>query len=156
MSEIRLGDMVAGQQLLTIGPEDSVREACVVMATGNIGALPVVSDKGRLIGMLSERDVIKRSIIVYRPSATTKVREIMTPDPQFLSPSARPREAAHIMREGNFRHVPVCDGQRLVGIVSIRDFDADGNPLRRGGAPDRRARRFGGRLRDAIAAPRAG
>ena len=155
MREIRLGDMIAGQQLLTIGPDDSVREACVVMATGNIGALPVVGPKGQLIGMLSERDVIKRSVIVYRPSATTKVREIMTPDPQFLSLGARPREAAHIMREGGFRHVPVCDGQRLVGIVSIRDFDADGNPLM-SARPAERRRSFGDRVRDAIAPPRPG
>ena len=79
----------------------------------------------------------------------------MTPDPQFLSLGAKPREAAHIMREGNFRHVPVCDGQRLVGIVSIRDFDADGNPRMGSEAPERR-RRIGGRLRGAISATRAG
>ena len=64
MGEIRLGDMVAGQRLLTIGPEDTVRGACMVMATANIGASPVVSETGQLIGMLSERDVIKRSVIV--------------------------------------------------------------------------------------------
>ena len=155
MGEIRLGDMVAGQQLLTIGPEDTVREACVVMATGNIGALPVVDEAGRLIGMVSERDVIKRSVIVYRPSTTTKVREIMTPDPQFLSLAARPRDAALIMREGGFRHVSVCDGDRLVGIVSIRDFDAEGNPRLREAMPER-GRRLGDRLRGVVAAPRPG
>ena len=155
MSEITLADMIDGQRLLTIGPDDSVRAACIAMATGNIGALPVVDGSGRLIGMLSERDVIKRSVIVYRPSATTRVQEIMTERPIYLGPGSSPREAARVMREGGFRHVPVCDGSRLVGIVSIRDFDADGKPRVTATTVDRR-RRIGGRLRETLSTLRAG
>jgi len=99
-----------------------VRTACIIMTSVNVGALPVVDDNGALVGILSERDVIQRSIIVYRPSATTLVKQVMTPNPQFLAPDAKPNEAYMIMCKGKFRHLPVCEDDKVVGIVSIRDF----------------------------------
>jgi CBS domain-containing protein len=92
------------------------------MASANVGALPVTDSQGALVGILSERDVIQRSIIVYRPSATTLVKQVMTPNPQWLGPEARLDEAYHTMIKGKFRHLPVCEDGRLLGIVSIRDF----------------------------------
>ena len=123
MTPRTLSDMIAGQEILTISPDENVRMACVAMAQHEIGALPVVADDGSLLGIISERDIIKRSIIVYRPSEDTPVRHIMTRDPVTLPPAATPKEALEVMRRGKFRHLPVCDNGRLVGIVSIRDFD---------------------------------
>jgi len=92
------------------------------MASANVGALPVVDGSGALVGILSERDVIQRSIIVYRPSATTLVKQVMTPNPQWLPMDAKPAEAYQMMINGKFRHLPVCADGQVVGIVSIRDF----------------------------------
>lgn len=117
-----VADMIFGRPVHTTSPDDSVRTACITMSAANIGALPVVDDHGDLVGIFSERDVIKRSVIVYRPSETTLVSQVMTRDPQWLSPDATPADAVRIMVKGRFRHLPICVDCRLVGIVSIRDF----------------------------------
>lgn len=117
-----LADLIEGQRVQTASPDDCVRTACIAMASANVGALPVVDSRGTLIGILSERDVIQRSIIVYRPSATTLVKQVMTPNPQWLGPEARLDEAYSTMIKGKFRHLPVCQDGKLLGIVSIRDF----------------------------------
>lgn len=122
MDHQTLAEMIDGQVLQTTDPHDTIRSACIKMASANIGALPVVEADGTLVGMLSERDVIKRSVIVYRPSETTIVGQAMTPNPQWLPPDATPIEAYRTMIGGEFRHLPVCEGGRLRGIVSIRDF----------------------------------
>ena len=122
MKPSTMADMIAGKRVHKTSPEDSVRTACIIMTSANIGALPVVDDKGVLVGILSERDVIQRSIIVYRPSTTTLVKQVMTPNPQWLAPDAKPDEAYQIMSKGKFRHLPICEDGQVLGIVSIRDF----------------------------------
>jgi CBS domain-containing protein len=123
MKHATLGEMVANMRVHTVAPNDTVRNACIAMSSANVGALPVVDQDGALIGMLSERDVIQRSIIVYRESKTTRVDKVMTPNPQWLPPEAKPLEAHQVMLAGRFRHLPVCANGRVTGIVSLRDFD---------------------------------
>ena len=79
-----------------------------------------VSDYGRLIGILTERD-LTRAVAGRTHSSEARVREWMTADPITLPPSASPKQAAEIMLENGFRHIPVIEGDRAVGIVSIRD-----------------------------------
>jgi CBS domain-containing protein len=79
-----------------------------------------VSDYGRLIGILTERD-LTRAVAGRTHSSEARVREWMTPDPVTLPPTASPKEAAETMLERGFRHIPVIEGDRAVGIVSIRD-----------------------------------
>ncbi|NIZ60996.1 hypothetical protein DL239_08410 [Sedimentitalea sp. CY04] len=122
MTHSTLADMISDKPVQTTSPNDTVRTACIIMTSANVGALPVVDDNGVLVGILSERDVIQRSIIVYRPSASTLVKQVMTPNPQFLAPDAKPNEAYMIMSKGKFRHLPVCEDDKCIGIVSIRDF----------------------------------
>lgn len=117
-----LADMISDREIRTAQVHDTVRTACITMSSGNIGALPVVDENGFLVGMISERDVIKRSVIVYRPSQETTVGQIMTKDPKWLPLDAHPEDAIELMRMGRFRHVPICTDGVLVGIVSIRDF----------------------------------
>lgn len=117
-----LADMITDRDLATVAPHDTVRKACIVMSSANVGALPVLDENGFLIGMISERDVIKRSVIVYRPSKETAVSQVMTSDPKWLAPDATPEDAIDMMRNGRFRHLPICLDGFLVGIVSIRDF----------------------------------
>jgi CBS domain-containing protein len=104
-------------------PDDTVRDACIIMSAANVGALPVVNEGGELVGIISERDVIRRSIIVYRPAEETPVKQMMTLNPQWLSPDAKPTEAVQIMTNGRFRHLPICEEGQVLGMVSIRDFN---------------------------------
>lgn len=123
MRRTSLAQMIQGRKAHTIQPDATIRSACIAMTSVNVGALPVIAPDGALLGILSERDVIQRSVIVYRPSDSTKVRQVMTPNPKWLPPDAKPEEALTIMLKGRFRHLPVCEHGRLVGIVSMRDFN---------------------------------
>lgn len=129
MKHSTLSDMIADQRVHKTSPDDTVRTACIIMTSANVGALPVVDDSGSLVGILSERDVIQRSVIVYRPSTTTLVKQVMTPNPQWLPPEAKPVEAYQIMSKGKFRHLPVCVDGQVLGIVSIRDFIPPSNSI---------------------------
>jgi CBS domain-containing protein len=80
----------------------------------------VVSDYGRLIGIVTERD-LTRAVAGRVHSSEARVREWMTTDPVTLTRDASPKEAAQIMLENGFRHIPVVEDERTVGIVSIRD-----------------------------------
>lgn len=129
MKHSTLADMIADKPVHKTSPDDTVRTACIIMSSANIGALPVVDNNGDLVGILSERDVIRRSIIVYRPSEDTPVKQIMTRNPKWLPPDAKPPEAVQVMLKGGIRHLPICTDGRVVGVVSIRDFDQGGNSI---------------------------
>jgi len=129
MKPTTLADMIADRPLQKTSPEDTVRTACIAMSAANVGALPVVDRNGDLVGIVSERDVIQRSVIVYRPSEDTSVKQIMTSNPQWLPPDATPSEAIQVMLNGRFRHLPVCVDGRVLGIVSIRDFNLQSNSI---------------------------
>ena len=86
----------------------------------NVGAA-VVTEGERIVGIFTERDLL-RAIADSRHPDQHHVRTYMTPDPITLPPDHSPSEAAQIMAERKFRHIPVVEGDRLVGIVSIRDL----------------------------------
>jgi CBS domain-containing protein len=107
------------RDLVTVAPEDTIGEAAQKMADRGIGSA-VVTDFGRLIGILTERDLL-RAVAGRVHSSEARVREWMTPDPVTASPSTDAAEAAGIMLERGFRHIPVVEDERTIGIVSIRD-----------------------------------
>lgn len=113
-----LGEIMT-TEVLTVAPEDTIGEAAQKMVDGEVSSA-AVSDYGRLIGILTERD-LTRAVAGRTHSSEARVREWMTPDPVTLPPDASPKEAAEIMLERGFRHIPVVDGERAIGIVSIRD-----------------------------------
>lgn len=114
-----VGDLMT-QNVLTVDPADSLGEAAEKMIDNNVGAL-VVSDFGKIIGILTERDLLRAA--AYRTSsADARVRQWMTPNVVTVPPSMPAAEAAQTMLEQNFRHLPVVDGDRPVGIVSMRDL----------------------------------
>ena len=80
----------------------------------------VVSDYGRLIGIVTERD-LTRAVAGRVHTSEARVREWMTADPMTLTADASPAEAAQIMLDNGFRHIPIVEDERTVGIVSIRD-----------------------------------
>ena len=111
---------VMKQVVLTVAPEDSIGEAAAKMTEADVGAV-VVSDFGRVIGILTERDVM-RAVARRTHSSITRVREWMTSDPITAPPDMNAEEAARTMLDHGFRHLPVMQDGRPVGIVSLRDI----------------------------------
>ncbi len=105
----------------TIGPRATVYEALELLAEKNIGALPVV-DKGRLVGIFSERDYARKCILLGRHSRETLVSELMTSPVVTIDPNFSIEQCLVMMTERQFRHLPVVEGEQLTGIVSIGDI----------------------------------
>jgi CBS domain-containing protein len=114
-------DLVHDQKFTTIGPKGTVREAARMMAERNIGAI-LVTEGSRLVGIFSERDVLSRVVAKDLDPDATPVESVMTRNPDSLPPSADIREAMRLMVAHDYRHVPVMDGQKILGIVSARDI----------------------------------
>jgi CBS domain-containing protein len=116
-------DLVQNQVLTILSPTLSVREAAKAMAERNIGAV-LVAEGGRLKGICTERDVAHRVVAKGRDPNLTTIADIMTHDPAVIAPDERPAVALDIMRRIGCRHLPVLDGERIVGMLSIRDLYA--------------------------------
>jgi CBS domain-containing protein len=114
-------DIISEQRLVMLSPRDTAFTAVELMAKRRIGAVPIV-DKGRLVGIFTERDVVLRIVAAGRDPNKTTLAKVMTPDPDTLEPGDSVREALDLMQAGHYRHLPVVDGGRLIGIVSIRDL----------------------------------
>jgi len=108
-------------ELLTIRPQDSVLVALEVLATYNIGALPVV-DGHKLVGIFSERDYARKVALKGLSSATTELHDVMTPAVQCATLNQTVTECMALMTDKRIRHLPVLDKGQLVGIVSIGDM----------------------------------
>lgn len=107
-------------QVFTIAPEQRVAEAVVLFQEHNIGALPVLDAHGRLVGILSERDVV-RHLPQYEQILAVPVQALMTAHVITAVPDDDLMSVAHTMTEKRIRHLPVLDNGRLIGIVSIGD-----------------------------------
>lgn len=107
------------RDLLTVGPGVPVIEMAKRMVDRDVGAVMVVEDE-RLVGILTERDVLRA--VAAGLDAETLVSECMTSDPDTIGPEETTREAATLMIHGGFRHLPITDGDEIVGILSIRDL----------------------------------
>lgn len=105
--------------VLTVAPEDTLGEVASKMVERGVGSV-VVGDFGRIIGVLTERDIM-RAVAARTHSSDARVREWMTADPVTASGDMDVEEAARTMMEHGFRHLPVVEGDRAIGIVSIRD-----------------------------------
>lgn len=114
-------DIIENQELFTLSPSDSVRDAVRVMAERKIGAVLIKRDD-QLAGIFTERDVLTRIVDAGLDANATKLAEVMTVDPDTLAPSDRAVDALMKMSSRGYRHLPVVDEGQLVGIVSIRDI----------------------------------
>ena len=108
-------------QLWTIAPKASVFDALALMAKKDVGALPVVNDD-KLVGMFSERDYARKVVLQGRASKTTTVSELMTSKVYYVRPDQTVEDCMALMTEKRIRHLPVLDGQKLLGIVTIGDL----------------------------------
>jgi len=111
----------AGSTLATTAPSATVAELLGLLTQYNVGALPVV-DGGQLVGIVSERDVVRQLHERGNDLLGTTVGEIMSADVVTCSPRDRAADLARIMTDRRIRHLPVCDERGLIGIVSIGDL----------------------------------
>ena len=109
-----------GNEVLSISPETSVFDALGVMAERNVGALLVV-ETGKLVGIFSERDYARKVILKARASREVAVREIMTAHVLYVRPEQTIEDCMALMTDKRVRHLPVLDGEQLVGVISIGD-----------------------------------
>ncbi|HVA31065.1 MAG TPA: CBS domain-containing protein [Gaiellaceae bacterium] len=107
------------KDVLTVEPSDTIGEAAEKMHAAHVGAVVVVEDMVRIVGIVTERDLL-RAVAQRARAAEARVRQWMTADPLTIDPDTTVEEAAKIMFDHNFRHLPVVKDGRPLGIVSLR------------------------------------
>ena len=110
-----------GNSVWTIAPEATVLEAIQMMAEKNIGAL-LVTQQGKLVGILSERDYTRKVVLKGRSSKDTPVRDIVSGRIIHVTPEHTVEECMRLMTEHRVRHLPVLEGDKIAGVVSIGDL----------------------------------
>lgn len=107
--------------VFSISPDAAVYEAVEMMAEKNVGAL-LVMEAGKLVGLISERDYTRKVMLRGKRSRETKVAEIMSDNPIVIAPNEPVDECLRIMTDKRCRHLPVVDGDKVIGIISIGDL----------------------------------
>jgi CBS domain-containing protein len=105
----------------TVNVNDTVKDAAAVMRDSDIGDVIVVED-GQVTGILTDRDIVVRAVAEHKDPSATKVSDVATHDVASLTPDQTVDDAIKIVREKNVRRIPVLDGDKPVGIVSIGDL----------------------------------
>jgi CBS domain-containing protein len=124
MATIHMSDIVRDQNPLMLPPEMTVQQACQRMQERRVGAVLVGMENGRLLGIFTGRDAVCRIVAEGKDARATALADVMTQDPDTMSPAGTAIEALRLMKDGGFRHVPIVDEGRVVGIVSRGDFRA--------------------------------
>ena len=109
-----------GSAVVSIAPDTSVFDALKVMNEKNIGAVLVMEDEV-LLGIFSERDYARKVILAGRSSKTTNVKELMTSKVYCIDPSRTIQDVLELMNEHRFRHVPVMESEKVIGVLSSGD-----------------------------------
>lgn len=106
---------------VVISPNKTLREAAKIMAQTHVGAL-LVKENEQIIGIITEQDMVRKGIATAGNTALKKVKEVMETDMVTTSPDEDIFEALRIMRDYNFRHLPVMHGGKFVGLVTLKDI----------------------------------
>jgi CBS domain-containing protein len=110
-----------GREVWSVAPDTSVFDALRLMADKNVGALVVLHEQ-RVVGLISEREYSRQVVLQGRSSKTTAVREIMATPVLYARPDQSVEDCMALMTDKRTRHLPVLDGERLIGILSIGDL----------------------------------
>ncbi len=117
----KVKELIKNRQTHTVQDHQTVLEAARFMVEHNIGAVPVLRE-GKLVGIFSERDIMKRVVAEAHDPRSTKVSDIMTKDPVTVTPETSDEECMLLMRDHNCRHLPICEEKKLWGLISLRDL----------------------------------
>ena len=118
---MQIYDLIRDQDTYGADASHTVFDVAQAMVARNIGAVPVLRD-GVLVGIFSERDLMKRVVVEGRDPRTTRVEEVMSEHPLTVGPTEPLENCMVLMRRHSFRHLPICEGQQLRGVVSLRDI----------------------------------
>lgn len=105
----------------TMTPDQTVADACVLMAERRVGAVPIIADS-RLVGIFSERDILRRVVAARKSAEKTLLREVMTPDPITAAPDEARLVAISKMQAIGCRHLPVVVSHIVIDMLSMRDL----------------------------------
>jgi CBS domain-containing protein len=108
----------------SLSPQDSVFDALQTLANHNVGALMVL-DGGKLVGVFSERDYTRKIALAGKSSKDTKVSDIMSGNVISVAPTVKTRDCLALMSQKSIRHLPIVDGEKVLGMISIRDIMND-------------------------------
>jgi CBS domain-containing protein len=116
-----ISDLLRNQVTVFAEVQQTVLEAVKLMVEHNIGAVPVLQE-GQLVGIFSERDLMSRVVAEGKDAAHTKVSAVMTEDPLTIAPNDNLETCMTLMKRHGFRHLPVCSGREVKGVISLRDI----------------------------------
>lgn len=122
MTMRQVAEFVSHQDPLILPPGATVKEACECMRKRRVGAVLVADRHKRLHGIFTGRDAVCRVLAEGRSSERTTLGEVMTTEPDTIPPGKTAIEALRLMQDGGFRHLPVIENGRIVGIISRGDF----------------------------------
>ena len=114
----RLSDIVYNQLPLTLPAHATVKEACEHMRERAVGSVLITDDRGHLVGIFTGRDAVCRVLANGHNAASTKLSEVMTPNPITMPPEKTAIDALRLMWDGGFRHVPVAKAGKVLGVVT--------------------------------------
>ena len=121
MSERTVLQSMARSHVLSLGPLASVRDAACAMTRANCGSVLIIDGVGPMVGILTERDLMTRVLAKGLDADATLVTQVMTRNPRCVAPETKVADAVVIMLERGFRHLPIVQGSRILGVFSIRD-----------------------------------
>jgi CBS domain-containing protein len=118
----KMADIVRNQDPVVLPPSATVREACRNMRDRRVGAILVTEGDRRLVGIFTGRDAVHRVMAEGKSAARTTLAEVMTRNPDTMPPGKMAIDALRLMEDGRYRHLPIVEDGKVVGIVSRFDF----------------------------------
>jgi CBS domain-containing protein len=122
MANRKLGEIIRRRDPVRLPVTATVQKACRMMRDRRVGAVIVTETDGRLAGLFTGRDAVGRVVAEALDPGTTTLGAVMTVQPDTLQPHQQASDARRMMQDGGYRHLPIMDGEKILGIVSHGDF----------------------------------
>jgi len=113
---------IKGRQVITIRPNETVAAAIQKLAEYDRGSIPVCNEKGELVGIITERDIIRKCFVPMDTLASVEIEDVMTKGVAIGAPEDDLDYAISVMKQKRIRHLPIIDQQQVVGMISMRDL----------------------------------
>ena len=113
---------IKGRIVITIGPNETIAAAIQKLVEYDRGAIPVCNEKGELVGIITERDIVRKCFVRMESLANIKIEDVMTKGVAIGAPDDDLDYAISVMKQKRIRHLPIVDQQKVVGMISMRDL----------------------------------